>query len=487
MKTTLLNFFKNVGVLLLIATFGMSCSDNGVEVILKKGTDGPFPDYGKVLAFPTAEGYGANATGGRGGEIYHVTTLDDNGGEGSLRAAVSKPDRIIVFDVAGVIHLKEVLVFSKNLTIAAQTAPGDGVVLYGNRVSFTGASNFICRHLRIRMGIEGPDGKDAAGIANGENMIFDHLSVTWGRDENFSINWDSKGTLPRNITIQNSILGQGLQNHSCGGLIQTDTESGITLFRNLYTDNKTRNPKVKGLNQFVNNVVYNWGSGAAYNMGGDSSGQSETTIENNYFIVGPVDNWQNVRQEDNSIKVEKVPMNPTPPFLGGNADFRVYYKGNYYDNDKDGSLNGFELTQGNWTEYCKGEPTFLSTPSDQHPVISQQTSAAEAYHWIVKHVGASLPDRDEVDRYLVDELTSLGKKGTIIQNEQDVQQYALGGVGAIQSEEKPLDSDNDGMPDEFEDKYGLDKNDPSDAAKIANNGYTNIENYIFTLDAKLND
>ena len=439
------------------------------------------------MAFPGAEGYGAGATGGRGGDVYHVTTLEDNGEEGSLRAAVSKPDRIIVFDVAGIINLKEALVFSKNLTIAAQTAPGDGVVLYGNRVSFTGASNLICRHLRIRMGTNGPDGKDAAGIANGENMIFDHLSVTWGRDENFSINWDSKGTLPRNITIQNSILGQGLQNHSCGGLIQTDTESGITLFRNLYTDNKTRNPKVKGLNQFVNNVVYNWGSGAAYNMGGDSSGQSETTIEDNYFIVGPVDNWQNVRQEDNSIKVEKVPMSPTPPFLGGNADFRAYYKGNYYDNDKDGSLNGFELTQANWAEYCKGEPTFLSAPSDKHPAISQQTSATEAYNWIVKNVGASLPVRDEVDQYLIDELTSLGKKGTIIQNEQDVQQFSLGGVGTIQNGENPLDSDNDGMPDEFEDKYGLDKNDPSDAAKIANNGYTNIENYIFTLDAKLNN
>jgi hypothetical protein len=227
---------------------------------------------------------------------------------------------------------------------------------------------------------------------------------------------------------------------------------------------------VKGLNQFVNNVVYNWGSGAAYNMGGDSSGQSETTIEDNYFIVGPVNNWQNVRQEDNSIKVEKVPMSPTPPFLGGNVDFRAYYKGNYYDNDKDGLLNGFELTQANWAEYCKGEPTFLSAPSDKHPVISQQTSATEAYNWIVKNVGASLPARDEVDQYLIDELTSLGKKGTIIQNEQDVQQFSLGGVGTIQNGEKPLDSDNDGMPDEFEDKYGLDKNDPSDAAKIANNG-----------------
>lgn len=475
--------YATIGILLL-AWVLLAC-DEKEEV---SGPSVPFPDYGEVLAFPGAEGYGRNAVGGRHGEVYHVTTLADSG-KGSLRDAVSKPGRIVVFDVAGIIRLQSPLAFSKNLTIAAQTAPGDGIVIYGNHVSFSGADNVICRYLRIRMGVNGKDGKDAAGVAYGANMIFDHMSVTWGRDECFSINGDPKkpGDQPRNITIQNSFIGQGLQPHSCGGLIQTTAENGVTLYRNLYIDNKTRNPKVKGLNQFVNNVVYNWGSGAAYNMGGDSSGQSETTIEDNYFIVGPVDNWQNVRQEDNSIKVEKVPMSPTPPFLGGNADFRAYYKGNYYDNDKDGSLNGFELTQANWAEYCKGEPTFLSAPSDKHPAISQQTSATEAYNWIVKNVGASLPVRDEVDQYLIDELTSLGKKGTIIQNEQDVQQFSLGGVGAIQNGEKPLDSDNDGMPDEFEDKYGLDKNDPSDAAKIANNGYTNIENYIFTLDAKLNN
>jgi len=193
--------YATIGILLL-AWVLLAC-DEKEEV---SGPSVPFPDYGEVLAFPGAEGYGRNAVGGRHGEVYHVTTLADSG-KGSLRDAVSKPGRIVVFDVAGIIRLKEALVFSKNLTIAAQTAPGDGVVLYGNRVSFTGASNLICRHLRIRMGTNGPDGKDAAGIANGENMIFDHLSVTWGRDENFSINWDSKGTLPRNITIQNSILG----------------------------------------------------------------------------------------------------------------------------------------------------------------------------------------------------------------------------------------------------------------------------------------
>lgn len=283
---------------MLLACTGCTEEINTKEVYVK-GDSGKFPDYGEVLAFPGAEGFGRYATGGRGGEIYHVTNLNDDG-EGSFRDAVSKSDRIIVFDVAGIINLKSTLIFSKNLTIAGQTAPGDGIVLYGNRVSFTDADNLICRHLRIRMGIKGSDGKDAAGVADGENMIFDHLSVTWGRDENFSIN----STTARNITIQNSIIGQGLQNHSCGGLMQTDLENGITLFRNLYIDNKTRNPKVKGLNQFVNNVVYNWGSGAAYNMSGDSEGSSLTSIENNYFIKGPVVNWQNVRQEDGSIKVE---------------------------------------------------------------------------------------------------------------------------------------------------------------------------------------
>lgn len=220
--------------------------------------------YAQQLAFPGAEGYGRFAKGARASEspeIYHVTNLDDSG-KGSLRDAVSQPNRIIVFDVAGVIKLKSRLVFSKNLTIAGQTAPGEGVVVYGNGVSFSAAENIIVRYLRIRMGIGGTSGADAAGIANGGNMIFDHVSATWGLDENFSINWDSKGFEPYNITIQNSIIGQGIMVHACGGLIQTN--GGVTLYRNLYIDNKTRNPKVKGLNQFVNNVVYNWGEGGAY-------------------------------------------------------------------------------------------------------------------------------------------------------------------------------------------------------------------------------
>jgi len=105
-------------------------------------------------------------------------------------------------------------------------------------------------------------------------------------------------------------------------------------------------------------------------------------------------------------------------------------------------------------------------------------TAQEAYEWIVDNGGASLPARDEVDAYLIDELTSLGKKGLIIHTEEDI---PTKGPGSIKSADAPADTDNDGMPDEFEDKYGLDKNDPADAMKIASNGYTNIENYIFLI------
>ncbi len=133
------------------------------------------------LAFPGAAGFGRFATGGRGGTVVHVTNLNDSGA-GSFREAVGQPNRVVVFDVAGIIRLESRLVFAKNLTVAGQTAPGDGVVVYGDGVSFSGADNLICRYMRFRMGAGGTAEKDAAGIANGRNMIFDHVSVTWGRD-----------------------------------------------------------------------------------------------------------------------------------------------------------------------------------------------------------------------------------------------------------------------------------------------------------------
>ena len=207
--------------------------------------------YRLPLAFPGAEGYGRDTKGARNSdkiEIYHVRNTN-NGGTGSFKDAISESNRIIIFDVAGVINMnKEVYVLKSNQTILFQTAPGDGIELYNGRVSSSGASHLIVRYMRMRTGrqADGGDNMDAGGVANGEYQIYDHCSFTWGCDENFSINPDGKGTRPQNITLQNSIIGQGCMNHSCGGLIQTNENEGITIFRNLLIDNKTRNFKVKG-------------------------------------------------------------------------------------------------------------------------------------------------------------------------------------------------------------------------------------------------
>lgn len=463
--------------------YTMDRDDDETEV--EVGETGPtFPFFENApLSFPGGEGYGRNATGARTTktrEVYRVTNLNDSG-EGSFRDAVSKPNRFVVINVDGVVECSGTVVsLAENLTILGQTAPGDGIVLYGGAVSASGADNTIVRYMRFRMGPKNfsEGSKDALGVANGENMMFDHCSITWGRDECFSISDDGKGTSPRNITIQNSIVGQGLQNHSCGGLLQTSKDRGVTVFRCLYIDSKTRNPKVKGLNQFVNNVVYNWGNGAAYNMSGDSQGESETTIEDNYFIVGPGNNWLNTQQADGSLAYELGVVSPTKPFIEGNELFRTYLNGNMYDNNKNGVLDGHLLDRSEWS----GEPTILSAPSSLHPHIYSQTNATEAYNYIVEHVGASLPARDQVDAFLIDELTSLGTKGTIIGKPADTNQFPIGGCGTFKSGTLPLDTDGDGMPDDFEDKWGLDKNDPKDAVKDAANGYTNIENYALSLE-----
>ena len=464
-------------------------------------------------AFPGAVGYGRNADGARSNnrEIYVVTNLN-NSGAGSLRDAVSQANRIIVFNVSGVIDLnKEVLVFKDNQTVLFQTAPGDGIELYNGRTSSTNANNLIVRYMRMRTGrqVSGSDNIDAGGAAYGHDQIYDHCSFTWGTDECFSLNNDKQPKGLYNITLQNSILGQGCQNHSCGGLVQTSDEEGVTVFRNLFIDNKTRNFKVKGLNQFVNNVIYNWGNGAAYNMGGESSGHSNTVIENNYFIKGPAYTWVNtsypIETTDKSMFDDETKyhyngissdnknylvdtyqqVNPTKPFIGGNGDgdFDTYCVGNYYDNDKDGTLNGFEITQGNWQTYCSATPVFLSKPDSQHSEISIKTSATEAYHWIVKNVGPVLPNRDLVDKFMIDELTSLGTKGTIFRNQNIETQYPLAktwqniNVGTARK-----DTDGDGIPDDFEDKWGLNKNNAGDAVRIAENGYTMIENYALSLE-----
>ncbi|KAI0152129.1 polysaccharide lyase family 1 protein [Hypoxylon sp. NC0597] len=402
------------------------------------------PSVSALLAFPGAEGFGRNAVGGRTGSVYHVTNLNDSGA-GSFRDAVSKANRIVVFDVGGIINITTRIPVSKNIYIAGQTAPGNGITVYGNGISFSNANDAIVRYIRFRMGKGGDSGKDAITIAEGSTMIFDHVSVSWGRDETFSIN----GAV-HNVTVQNTIIGQGLETHSCGGLMQSDY--GISLFRNLYIDNKTRNPKVKGMNDFQNNVIYNWGGGGAY-IAGDSEGPSYANIINNYFISGP--------------------STSVTAFTRGNANFHGYVSENYYDSNKDGTLNGSPLCV---QTSCYSDMDIQQTRFD-YPGPERLMAAPDAVTYVLNNVGANFPARDDVDKGLVAEVQSWGKKGELISDENASSLSSPENSASVAA----TDSDGDGIPDAWEDAHGLDSHDASDAMKISSSGYANIEVYVNSL------
>ncbi|KAF8761017.1 Pectate lyase [Rhizoctonia solani] len=399
-----------------------------------------------IPAFPGAEGFGANAIGGRGGSVYVVTNLNDSG-SGSFRDAVSQPNRIVVFAVGGVIKISSRVVISHHVTIAGQTAPGGGITIYGNvsKAQFKarlylgnhfapGCFLFECPPYHhslcsLPYGQGGDSGKDGITIADGHDMIFDHVSVSWGRDETFSINGEVS-----NITISDTIIAQGLETHSCGGLMQTNT-GGVSIIRSLYIDNKTRNPKVKGVNEFVNNVVYNWGGGGGY-IAGDSDGQSYANIMNNIFISGPATS--------------------VSPFTRGNANFHAYVQRNYYDPNRNGVLDGWELSQS--TDNYSGVD-FQAKRYD-YPTVKTLLAPLDAYAKVIAGV------------------KSLGKSGALISDET-VSPWSSG--GPIAGGTTPKDTDGDGMPDDWEIANGLNPN-VNDAMQDKNgDGYANIENYINSL------
>lgn len=401
------------------------------------------------LAFPGAYGWGRFAKGARASSaptVYHVTNLNDSG-TGSLRDAVSQSNRIVVFDVSGVIKISSRIVFKSNLYIAGQTAPGEGITVYGNGVSFSGASNIICRYLRVRMGHGGDSGKDCAGISNGTNMIFDHCSFSWGLDETFSINPDGRGDLG-NITLQNCIFGQGLLTHSAGGLMQADY---ITLYRNFYCDNSTRNNKIKGINQYANNVVYNWQNGC-YIMGGDSEGSSYVNIESNLFINGPAKGGN--------------------CFGGANANFNCYGDDNWQDSNMDGVFDPYLVT--NYSAATRVDKPYDYPELDLYP-------GDKLLELNIPTVGASLPYRDQSDCYMIDEVMSYGKEGKLITYETSLP-IGAPDTWAWWAGSKVQDTDGDGMPDAWEKANGTDPN-KADATVLATNGYLNIENYINSITA----
>jgi len=337
------------------------------------------------LAFAGAEGFGRFATGGTGGATVHVTTLADSG-PGSLRDAVSQPRRTVVFDVAGTIRLKSNLAASSDLTIEGQTAPGEGITLYGRSTSFSGGHNVIVRYLRFREGIAGDKGKCAVNLSGGSDMIFDHCSVEWGR-------WDCLGLTrgSHDITFQYCVIGEGVDPQRFGSL--SDSVTNITYSHNLWINNQSRNPKAKGRIQYLNNVVYNWGVCGL--VGGHSEADHYLDAVGNYFIAGP---------------------DSGPHAVGEfKATDHVFQQGNFVDLNKDGKLNGRELAPA---DFGAGEsaPTFADDWVVAPPAGVTVESAASALTNVLAQAGCSR-HRDAVDKRLIDAVQSFGTRGKIIHSE----------------------------------------------------------------------
>jgi pectate lyase len=405
------------------------------------------------VAFPGAEGFGALATGGRGGPVYHVTTLAD-AGPGSFRDAVSQPHRIVVFDVGGLIKLASNIDVSSDLTIAGQSAPGEGICFYGAGVSLSNHSNIIVRYLRFRGGIASDRGRKSLGMDHADHIIIDHCSAEWGRWDDIGITVNS-----HDITVQYCLMAEGIHPQSFGALI--DTVTHVTLSHNLWQSNESRNPKVKGTVQYINNVVYNWGETGL--CGGHSAADHELDVIGNYFIAGPSSNDRFAGQ-----------------FL---ATDHVYQSGNVVDLDKDGQLNGQPVGEADFhraDEKTYTLPTFIKAAALHPDVPVTVDPAPVAYEKIVAGAGCSL-HRDAVDLRLIAELTSLGKKGKTLPHTDPKGEALAGGLGELKGGTAPTDTDRDGIPDAWETAHHLDPKNATDATGLAANGYTVLENYLNSL------
>lgn len=397
--------------------------------------------YTQLAAFPGAEGFGALATGGRGGTVYHVTNLADSGA-GSLRDAVSQPGRMVVFDVSGVIKVKERIEVKSNITIAGESAPAGGIIVYGYGMSFSNEKNVIVRYIGMRGSITMPRGKCVLTADSSENMIFDHVSIQWGRWDNIHIKYS------KNITLQYCIIGESIDPQRFGALLERP--KNITVHHCLWIDNQSRNPKAKAGIEYINNVIYNWGSSGF--VGGHSSEHHYQDIISNYFIAGP-------NSKDSFLS------------LFTKTD-HVFHKGNYVDLNKDGKLNGRLIADSDFVKKCAD---LVSQKQNIPPVTVGIQSARKAFKKVMKEAGSSL-HRDPVDLRLIGYLTTLGTEGKIFKNENDA-----GGQPTLKSVTAPKDSDTDGIPDTWESAHQLDPFNAADAGSISAKGYSHLEQYLHSL------
>jgi len=458
-----------------------------------------------IKAFPGAEGGGAYSFGGRGGKVYVVTSLADNG-PGTLREACEKGGaRTVVFNVAGIIRLKTPLIIrAPYITIAGQTAPGDGVCVAGESI-WINTHDVVIRFMRFRRG-ETYVGRrdDAIGGNPVGNIMIDHVSASWGLDENMSMYRhmynDSTGKAEEkfgtvNITIQNSIFSEALDtwNHAFGSTLGGEN---CTFMRNLWADNAARNPSIgwNGIFNFANNVVFNWVHRST--DGGDY--KATYNIINNYYKPGPLTNLS----EPISYRILKPESGRSklPYVVFG----RAYVTGNIVEGNervtKDNWDGGIQLEnkKGDLMTFEESKPYFdamkVSKPFPMASITLLPTK--DAYSYVLANAGAILPKRDPVDTRVIEQVKTgkiTYKEGVKLPATQfkhrrlPIDSYKQGIItdisqvgGYPEYKGKPYkDSDNDGMPDEWENKNGLNPKDASDASKDKNNdGYTNIEDYL---------
>ena len=467
----------------------------------------------KTPAFPGAEGFGRYVSGGRGGNVYHVTSLADDGTEGTLRWALGKSGaKTIVFDVSGTIHLQSSLdIAIGNVTIAGQTAPGDGICVADYPVAIK-ANNVIVRYMRFRLGnknvlLNGADGWDAFGGMDQENIIVDHCSVSWSIDECLSVLGN------KNTTVQWCLVAQSLVNsgHSKGahGYGGNWGGSGASFHHNLIAHHGSRTPRLgprptTQLDERMdmrNNVIYNFGGNGCY--GGEGM---TVNIVNNYYKPGPGTSTDKKGYRIAGIGIRTQSYVDTYPAYAPALHLwgKYFVTGNY--NTKYSSVNNDNWTYGiiNQIDASGCDGTFTAETKDSiklaEPmdfVATTTHSADDAYDRVLDYAGASL-SRDSFDELMVSDARNgaasyTGKglsKGFVNSQDDNCPADAADDWSAwptLNSTAAPIDTDGDGMPDEWEKSNGLDPSDPSDGKTIGTDGYSNLENYLNSLVADITE
>jgi pectate lyase len=444
----------------------------------------------RVPAFPGAEGHGAATRGGRGGRVLPVTNLNDSG-PGSLRHAVEADGpRTLIFRVSGTITLESPLVISNPyITIAGQTAPGDGVALRKHPIQID-ADEVVIRYIRVRLGGESGNDTDAIGSRYRKNIILDHVSASWSVDETMSLYHGE------NVTVQWSLIAESLYEsnhekgaHGFGGIWGSNYS---TYHHNLLAHHSSRNPRFAsgcGYTDFRNNVIFNWGHNSAY--GGEKQQQGNPKF--NTCVVNMVANYYKPGPATGPGPVGHRVVSPSS--RDGANDFgRWYVAENYmYGNPK--------VTADNWAGGVQPQDgdthinaLRLTAPWEAMPI--RQQTAEEAYRLVLQHAGASLPGRDAIDARVVEEtrrgnatyegaaykrkskMGDASRPSGMIDSPHDV-----GGWPALASVPAPPDSDDDGMPDAWENKFGLNPRAAADRALDTDgDGYTDVEEYLNGTD-----